>query len=98
MKIIFLDIDGVIPTQKSHCAFDKNACDLFGEIIDATDAKIAITSSWRRNAVEDTSTKKQIEVEPMTMGEANRNHLIAVGEKLSEEEQSIEGYHTKCHR
>lgn len=38
---------------------------------------------------------KQIEAEPMTMGEADRNHLIAVGEKLSKEEQSIEGYHTK---
>lgn len=38
---------------------------------------------------------KQIEAEPMTMGEAGRNGLIAVGEKLSKEEQSIEGYHTK---
>lgn len=38
---------------------------------------------------------KQIEAEPMTMGEADKNCLIAVGEKLSKEEQSIEGYHTK---
>lgn len=38
---------------------------------------------------------KQIEAEPMTMGEADRNNLIAVGEKLSKEELSIEGYHTK---
>lgn len=38
---------------------------------------------------------KQIEAEPMTMGEADKNRLIAVGEKLSKEEQSIEGYHIK---
>lgn len=38
---------------------------------------------------------KQIEAEPMTMGEADKNCLIAVGEKISKEEQSIEGYHTK---
>ena len=38
---------------------------------------------------------KQIEAEPMTMGEADKNCLIAVGERLSKEEQSIEGYHTK---
>lgn len=54
MKIIFLDIDGVISTQKSHYALDKDACDLLGKIIDATDAKIVISSSWRRNTVEDT--------------------------------------------
>lgn len=39
-KIIFLDIDGVISTQKSHYALDKDACDLLGKIIDAADAKI----------------------------------------------------------
>lgn len=53
-KIIFLDIDGVISTQKSHYSLDKDACDLLGKIIDATDAKIVISSSWRRNTVEDT--------------------------------------------
>lgn len=38
---------------------------------------------------------KQIEAEPMTMGEAGRNGLIAVGEKLSKEGSAIKGYHTK---
>ena len=54
MKIIFLDIDGVISTQKSNYRLDKDACDLLGKIIDATDAKIVISSSWRKNTVEDT--------------------------------------------
>lgn len=53
-KLIFLDIDGVISTEKSRYALDKDACDLLGKIIDATDAKIVISSSWRRNTVEDT--------------------------------------------
>lgn len=38
---------------------------------------------------------KQIEAEPMTMGEADKNCLIAVGERLSKDQQSIEGYHVK---
>ncbi len=54
MKIIFLDIDGVISTEKSHYALDKDACNLLGKIIDATDAKIVISSSWRKNTVEAT--------------------------------------------
>lgn len=54
VKLIFLDIDGVISTQKSRYALDKDACDLLGKIIDATDAKIVVSSSWRRNIVEDT--------------------------------------------
>lgn len=33
MKIIFLDIDGVISTEKSHYALDKDACDLLGNIL-----------------------------------------------------------------
>lgn len=53
-KLIFLDIDGVISTQKSHYALDKDACDLLGKIIDATDAMIVMSSSWRKNTVEDT--------------------------------------------
>lgn len=53
-KLIFLDIDGVISTEKSRYALDKESCDLLGKIIDATDAKIVVSSSWRGNTVEDT--------------------------------------------
>lgn len=38
---------------------------------------------------------KQIEAEPMTMGEADEKCLIAVGGRLSKEERSINGYHVK---
>lgn len=56
-KLIFLDIDGVISTEKSRYALDKDACDLLGKIIGATDAKIVVSSSWRRNTVEDTKNE-----------------------------------------
>lgn len=53
-KIIFLDFDGCITTVKSHWRFDEEKMALLGTILDATDAKIVITSSWRRYSLEDT--------------------------------------------
>ena len=53
-KIIFLDFDGVVTTVKSHWCFDAEKMALLGEILNATDAKIVITSSWRRYTLEDT--------------------------------------------
>ena len=53
-KIIFLDFDGVVTTVKSHWRFDEEKMALLGIILDATDAKIVITSSWRRYSLEDT--------------------------------------------
>lgn len=38
---------------------------------------------------------KQVKAEPMTIDEANKKSLIAVGEKLSKKELSINGYHIK---
>lgn len=54
MKILFLDFDGVITTQKSKYKLDLEALCLLGKILDATDAKIVISSSWRRHTLEDT--------------------------------------------
>lgn len=54
LRIIMLDIDGVISTEKSRYALDKEKVDLLGKIIDATDAKIVITSSWRMHTLEKT--------------------------------------------
>lgn len=62
LKLIFLDIDGVLNTgqhlaklriNQQPCAdhygplFDPNATDNLRKIVDATGAKIVITSSWR---------------------------------------------------
>ena len=54
MKIIFLDFDGVITTLKSKYKLDPEALTLLGKIIEATDAKIVVSSSWRRHTLEDT--------------------------------------------
>jgi hypothetical protein len=50
MKIIFLDIDGVLNNRASlaegiHILNEK--CQLIGRIVDATEAQIVISSTWR---------------------------------------------------
>lgn len=52
MKVIFLDIDGVLNVycqsrDKYGCNFHQHLIDNLQTIIDATDAKIVISSSWR---------------------------------------------------
>ena len=54
MKVIFLDFDGVITTLKSKYKLDPDKMALIGRILDATGAKIVISSSWRRYSLEDT--------------------------------------------
>ena len=54
MKIIFLDFDGVITTEKSLFNLDKDKCDMIQTIVNETGAKIVISSSWRRNTLDKT--------------------------------------------
>ena len=54
MKVIFLDFDGVITTLESGWNLCPKKMQLLGEIIEKTDARIVISSSWRRNTLEDT--------------------------------------------
>lgn len=54
MKVIFLDFDGVITTLESGWNLCPKKMKLLGEILQATDAKIVISSSWRRNTLEET--------------------------------------------
>lgn len=53
-KIIFIDFDGVITTLQSHWCLCPSRMNLVKEIIEATDAKIVISSSWRRHTLEKT--------------------------------------------
>lgn len=48
-KIIFLDFDGVITHPKSKWKIDPEKLDLIVKIIQATSAKIVVSSSWKRN-------------------------------------------------
>ncbi len=54
MKVIFLDFDGVITTLESGWTLCPKKMELLGRILDATDARIVISSSWRRNTLEET--------------------------------------------
>lgn len=54
MKVIFLDFDGVITTEASKWHLDTNKMLLVKRICDKTNAKIVISSSWRRFTLEDT--------------------------------------------
>lgn len=56
MKILFLDIDGVLNSQQflqegGYCGLilDPSRMILLKEILDATNAKIVLTSSWREH-------------------------------------------------
>ena len=55
MKVIFLDVDGVLNEafSKSRCptgciGVDDDKVELLKQIIDATEAKIVLTSTWKR--------------------------------------------------
>jgi hypothetical protein len=58
IKLIFLDIDGVIATpdyvKEGLWALNPEKQKLLGEILKATDAKIVLSSSWRKLTLEDT--------------------------------------------
>ena len=53
-KIIFLDFDGVITTNKSKWKLDKEKLDIFGTLLEKTGAEIVISSSWRKHDLEST--------------------------------------------
>jgi hypothetical protein len=57
MKIIFLDIDGVLNVycqsrDRYGCTFHQHLVDNLKMIIDTTDAKIVISSSWRVDGID----------------------------------------------
>ena len=53
-KLIFLDIDGVLDTYKSHYMLDSVLLDRLGNILGRTGAWIVVSSSWRASNVPDT--------------------------------------------
>ena len=53
-KLVFLDIDGVLDTYKSHYMLDPVLLDRLGVILGRTGAWIVVSSSWRASNVPDT--------------------------------------------
>lgn len=56
MKIIFLDFDGVI-TIPPKWHFDNAKIKYIKKIVDETNAKIVVSSSWRRKTIDETIEK-----------------------------------------
>lgn len=52
MKIIFLDFDGVVSTYEKGWRIDIEKLELLKKIVDKTNAKIVVTSSWKRGFTE----------------------------------------------
>lgn len=53
-QVIFLDVDGTITTLDSKWQLNPEKFKILGEILDKTNAKIVISSSWRRDTLENT--------------------------------------------
>lgn len=66
MKVLFLDIDGVVnckTTQQRHRGFigiDPYLAFLVGKIVLATDCKVVLSSSWRHSQDGIDEVKKQV--------------------------------------
>ena len=54
MKVIFLDFDGCVTTEKTRYKLDPAKLELLKEILDKTGAKLVISSSWRKYTLEAT--------------------------------------------
>lgn len=67
MKVIFLDIDGVLNNFNSLAKYgldyiDQNAVELVAQIVKETKAKIVLTSTWRLNERDLELVKKSLMV------------------------------------
>ena len=49
LKIVFLDIDGVLHSIRAYSHFNEHCMVQLKRIVDATNAKVVISSNWRRN-------------------------------------------------
>lgn len=54
MRIVFLDIDGVLNSELTRGKLDERYYKLLGFLVENTDCYFVISSSWRCNALDDT--------------------------------------------
>lgn len=53
MKVIFLDVDGVLNSGETLDLFDEFRVEFLKRIVDATGAKIVLSSSWKSGFIKD---------------------------------------------
>lgn len=88
MKVIFLDVDGVLncTTSKSRCmnyvGIDADKIRRLKEIVDTTDAKIVLTTTWKDHY--EVGAYKQIEKSAKYLNNKFRKYELKVYDKTSE--------------
>jgi len=64
-RYIFLDVDGVLTSGRSHYMMDPVCQSYLGEILDKTDARIVVSSSWKGSTVKETNDHLTSKHEPL---------------------------------
>ncbi len=104
MKVIFLDIDGVLNTEKTYekiyneyiltnhksVPIDEEKIIYLKEIVEATTARIILSSSWRRFC--------EFENNKIVSTDTNMNYLINILKKYNLEIYDITSYEKNGHR
>ena len=85
MKILFLDVDGVLNCKTTNFKtslwpFDRHKAFLVGRILDKTDAKLVLSSSWRHHPDGVATVEKHVfkvyDKTPVLSGTYNRGYEI----------------------
>lgn len=76
-KIIFLDVDGVLCIPP-YVGFNKSCMDNLMFILEQTDAKVVISSSWRMGDLEKTRVLFPERLQPYIIGETIRGYRETV--------------------
>lgn len=93
MKILFLDIDGVLndhgQMMNLYCGIHRDKVDLLNEVIDATDCYIVISSAWRYMMLGGEMTVQGFEYMLLSHGLKCHNRII--GHTPSDEDVDTRG-------
>lgn len=86
-KIIFLDIDGVLAIPESRFELSASRQELLRIILEKTDAKIVLSSSWRKHDLESTieymKSQGFLFTDKMVGVTVRAYHLLKSGENFS---------------
>lgn len=99
MKIIFLDIDGVLNDHgrmmNIHSGIQKDKALLFNKVLDETDCMIVISSAWRYIILTGAMTIKGFEILLLTHGLKCHNRVIGwtpMDEEISSRGKQIQNW------
>lgn len=92
MKVLFLDVDGVLNDHKQlpsgYCTIHPACMGWLNFIIRHTDCKLVLTSAWRYMILSGDMTLKGFEYMMVTHGLTKQKESLFVGHTVSDEEVS----------